>query len=94
MFEFGLRLLGVGKEAQQDQQHRIVGHVEEIGHPVREGIMNDNAAGGVVVEMRHRIRDHRAHRLKGDAGLLRLRHCLGKLGADVVENPEVRVRVI
>src|SRR5207248_4192651 len=50
VFELGLRLLGVGKEAQQYQQDRVVGHVEEISDRVRERIMNDDAAGGVVVK--------------------------------------------
>src|SRR5260370_36274908 len=81
----------MSKEAQQHEQYGVVRTIEEIGDLVGEGVADDDAAGGVVVEARHRIGYHRSDRLERDATLLPPRHRPGILPADFVEAPEVRV---
>ncbi len=86
-------LLGVGEEAQQHQQHGVVGDVEQVGHRMRRRVGDHRPAAGVVVVARHRVGRHRPHRRElAPLAPRRLERGL-VLEANAVEHHEVRVGV-
>src|ERR1019366_6644708 len=88
-----ITLIGMRKETQQHQQHRIIGQIEEVGNLMREWLTNNRPTRSIIIKTCHWICNHWSHWLEGNTRLLRPRHRLRILHAYPIKDPEGRIRM-